>query len=539
MFSAIKIRTRLYLMVGLLLTMALVLVGMGMFSLHSANGSIECLYKDRIVSLRRLQMISERFSFQVGGVADKVDRGDITPEEGKKTVDVALGQIKEQWDGYLATHLGRDEKKLVEETRPLMEAAEKTVEQLGVILQKKDKQVLDGFVVSQLNPSVAPVMEKLGALAAIQLKVAEQTFDGSQYRYNAIRIITGVGIALWILLSAGLSAWILRSVTGPLKDAITTINKISKGDLTARIDIASADEIGRMGIEINKLAETLRDTIIKVAESSTQVSDAATLLDGAAREMKGDVEKTVMQVESVATSSEEMYATSSEIAQNCIGVAQGSKDANESAVAGENTVQETLAVMKRIQGRVEESAMIMNDLREKSMRIGEVVDLISEVADQTNLLALNAAIEAARAGEHGRGFAVVADEVKKLAERTTRATGEIGETIAVLGLRTNDAVTSMRQGVAEVEDGVARAAQSGDMLRNILGRVEAVSAEINQVAVAAEQQTATTNEIAVNIQEIATVMNQTSGRIEENSQAAGRLAALSLELRGLVGEFQV
>ena len=306
-----------------------------------------------------------------------------------------------------------------------------------------------------------------------------------------------------------------------------------------RIHIASTDEIGRMGTEINKLADTLRDTIVKVAESSAQVSDAATLLDGAAREMKGDVEKTATQVASVATSSEEMSATSLEIAKNCVGAVQSSTDANGSAVAGENAVRETLAVMNRIQQRVEESATIMNDLREKSTRISEVVDLITEVADQTNLLALNAAIEAARAGDHGRGFAVVADEVKKLALRTTSATGEIGQTIAELGRRTEDAVASMEQGVAEVEGGVARAAQSGEMLRNILGRVEAVSAEINQVAVAAEQQTATTNEIAVNIQEMATVMVETSEKIDKNSEAAGRLATLSLELRDLVGEFRV
>ena len=181
----------------------------------------------------------------------------------------------------------------------------------------------------------------------------------------------------------------------------------------------------------------------------------------------------------------------------------------------------------------------MGSLGERSDQIGEIVNLINDIADQTNLLALNAAIEAARAGEQGRGFAVVADEVRKLAERTTEATKQIGQTIKAMQTETKQAVVSMEDGVKAVEMGTQDAQKSGDALKDILKQINMVTSEISQIAVASEQQTATANEIAQNIQHISGVMEETARNISENADAAFQMAELSAELKKLISQFRL
>jgi methyl-accepting chemotaxis protein len=195
--------------------------------------------------------------------------------------------------------------------------------------------------------------------------------------------------------------------------------------------------------------------------------------------------------------------------------------------------------MTRISDRVKDSAEVIKSLGTRSDQIGQIVGLINDVADQTNLLALNAAIEAARAGEHGRGFAVVADEVRKLAERTSHATKEISNTIYAMQSETKKAVSSMEEGVNEVGTGTSEAAKSGAALQDILRQINKVTGEINQIAVASEQETATTNEIASSIQQISEVMQETARSIQENTNASSQLANLAGSLQTMVRQFKL
>jgi methyl-accepting chemotaxis protein len=330
-----------------------------------------------------------------------------------------------------------------------------------------------------------------------------------------------------------------RSIVRPINSVVEVFKKVAQGDLTKRTDVESHDEIGEIGKYLNGSVDNLHRIIAKVAESSAQISSMANALDSSAEQMTSGVEQAASQINSVATASEEMSTTSSEIAQNCVMAAKSSEKANNAAVSGETLTKQTVAVMNRINGMVKESATIIKSLGVRSEQIGEVVALINDIADQTNLLALNAAIEAARAGEQGRGFAVVADEVRKLAERTAGATKEIKDTIEAMQSEAKKAVTSMEGGVEEVEVGAKEAKKSGDALKDILGQISTVTQEINQIAVASEQQTATSNEIAGNIQRISEVVRDTAKKIEENTTSSSQLASLSGELQGLVRRFTV
>jgi methyl-accepting chemotaxis protein len=234
-----------------------------------------------------------------------------------------------------------------------------------------------------------------------------------------------------------------------------------------------------------------------------------------------------------------MSATSGDIAQNCQMAAEGAQRASRAASDGAEVVERTVSVMGQIAIKVQESARTVESLGERSDQIGAIIGTIEDIADQTNLLALNAAIEAARAGEQGRGFAVVADEVRALAERTTRATKEIGEMIKAIQKETKGAVSAMEQGVQQVEAGTIEAAKSGQALQDILAQVNDVAMQVNQIATAAEEQTATTSEISSNMQQITEVVQQTSQGAHESATAAAQLSGNAEELQRLVNQFKL
>ena len=213
--------------------------------------------------------------------------------------------------------------------------------------------------------------------------------------------------------------------------------------------------------------------------------------------------------------------------------------ASQTASDGAIIVERTVAVMGQIAVKVQESAKTVESLGARSEQIGAIIGTIEDIADQTNLLALNAAIEAARAGEQGRGFAVVADEVRALAERTTRATKEIGEMIKTIQRETRGAVVAMEEGVCQVEAGTEEAAKSGQALQEILSQINDVATQVNQIATAAEEQTATTSEISSNIHQITEVVQQTSQEAHESAIAAAKLNENAVELQRLVRQFKL
>jgi methyl-accepting chemotaxis protein len=353
----------------------------------------------------------------------------------------------------------------------------------------------------------------------------------------------------WLLLSGGVALAasficlmiVLRvTVTQKLNDFVAKVTDLARGegDLRKKITVSSNDEFGQLADEINTLVEKIRQIISKIAQTSEQVSSAAASLQSNAEHSATGAEEVASQASAVATAGEEMSATSGDIAQNCQMAAEGAQRASRAASDGAAIVERTVAVMGQIAAKVEESARTIESLGARSDQIGTIIGTIEDIADQTNLLALNAAIEAARAGEHGRGFAVVADEVRALAERTTRATKEIGAMIKTIQKETKGAVTAMAEGVQQVETGTQEAAKSGLALQNILSQVSDVAMQINQIATAAEEQTATTSEISGNMLQITEVVQTTSRGAHESATAAVQLNGNAEELQRLVRQFK-
>ncbi len=334
---------------------------------------------------------------------------------------------------------------------------------------------------------------------------------------------------------------LIRSIKRPLDQIDVLVRDIAAGDgdLTKRLTYTGNDELGDICGSFNLFIEKLRSIISQISSTSNQVASASSQLNSTAEQIATGAEEVAAQAGTVATAGEEMSATSGDIAQNCQMAAEGAQRASQSAQNGAEVVEKTVTVMNQIADKVQESAKTVASLGERSDQIGAIIGTIEDIADQTNLLALNAAIEAARAGEQGRGFAVVADEVRALAERTTRATREIGEMIKAIQNETKGAVTAMEQGVHQVEAGTIEAEKSGRALEDILQQINDVAMQVNQIATAAEEQTATTSEISSNMHQITEVVQQTSHGAQESAAAATRLQGNAEELQRLVQQFKL
>jgi methyl-accepting chemotaxis protein len=349
-----------------------------------------------------------------------------------------------------------------------------------------------------------------------------------------------VGLTALILLLSGIfSRWFIFHLFKPLNQVLESVKQVAKGDLTARCHITTHDELGMLAGEVNVMAENLQITMEQVVQCSTQVASAAGQLYSTSEQMATGAEEVAAQTGTVATAGEEMAMTSTEISNNCSTAAQGARQASDRALAGAAVVEGTVTVMNRIAEQVRSTAQTVEGLGARGDQIGEIIGTIEDIADQTNLLALNAAIEAARAGEQGRGFAVVADEVRALAERTTRATREIGEMIKAIQNETRSAVAAMEKGVKEVETGTGEASRSGEALQDILEQINTVVSQVNQIAVAAEQQTAITGEISSNIHQITEVVAGTARGAQESATAASQLAELAGTMQHLVDQFKL
>ena len=436
------------------------------------------------------------------------------------------------------------------EEKQLAEDAKKSANEIVTIFETKTLPLLKSTteITKEIRDLDALTDKSVKALRSDMLKIeellekdskkADEEFDSTRKAALIEALIIGL---IGILLQAGLATWMLRAIMKPVDALRLMLMDISQGegDLTKRLDDTTRDELAEISKYFNLFIEKLRTIISNISQTSNQVATAANQLQSTAERIATGSEEVAAQASTVATAGEEMSATSGDIAQNCQMAAEGAQRASQAASDGAAVVERTVAVMGQIAEKVQESARTVESLGARSDQIGNIIGTIEDIADQTNLLALNAAIEAARAGEQGRGFAVVADEVRALAERTTRATKEIGEMIKAIQRETKGAVTAMEQGVHQVETGTVEAAKSGHALQDILAQVNDVAMQVNQIATAAEEQTATTSEISSNMMQITEVVQQTSQGASESASAAAQLNGNAEELQRLVRQFKL
>ena len=331
----------------------------------------------------------------------------------------------------------------------------------------------------------------------------------------------------------------LDAIYDPINEAIDALEKIASGDLTVKISKKYSGDHEKIKDSINNVTHSLGKTLNDVSLAAVAAASAAHQISSSTEEMAAGANEQSSQTTEVAGAVEEMTKTIFETTKNTTRAAEASKNAGTVALEGGKVVKETINGMIRISDVVKQSSQTVQALGKSSNEIGEIIQVIDDIADQTNLLALNAAIEAARAGEQGRGFAVVADEVRKLAERTSKATQEIASMIKQIQKDTDGAVKSMKLGTDEVEKGKILAEKAGQSLKEIIAGAENVADIVTQVAVASEEQSRTSEQITQNIELINNVTQQNATGVRQIAHAAEELNLLTGNLQKLISGFKV
>jgi methyl-accepting chemotaxis protein len=331
----------------------------------------------------------------------------------------------------------------------------------------------------------------------------------------------------------------LDAVLIPIQEGVAGLAKMAEGDLTVRITSSHKGDHELIKNSINAVAESLNKALNDVSEAVAATASASNQISSSTEEMAAGASEQTQQTTEIAGGIEEMTRTIFETTKNVSIAAEAANGAGTKAKEGAHVVEDTIEGMNRIAIVVKKSAETVQELGKSSDQIGEIVQVIDDIADQTNLLALNAAIEAARAGEQGRGFAVVADEVRKLAERTTKATKEIAVMIRQIQKDTGAAVSSMEEGTKEVEYGKEQANKAGTSLKEIMESSQKVVDIITQVAAASEQQSSTAEEISKSIEAISSVSQQSAAGTQQIARAAEDLNRLTLNLETLIGQFKI
>ena len=331
----------------------------------------------------------------------------------------------------------------------------------------------------------------------------------------------------------------LDYVIEPINEAGKVLEVMSTGNLTVRMQGDYKGDNQKLKNSINAFGNSLTDVIVQVNDTVQTSASSAFEISSTAESLAAASQEQSAQADEVAGAVEEMSRTVSENAMSANRTADLARKSGEIATNGANVVKQTVNKMKDIADVVQTSANNIQKLGDSSKEIGEIISVIDDIADQTNLLALNAAIEAARAGEQGRGFAVVADEVRKLAERTTEATKQIAKMIKGIQKETDQAVVAMNRGTLEVQNGIDLADKAGESLNHILTSTQDVLDMINQIAAASEEQSATSEQISKNVMSISKVTGESAQRIEDVARTSDELAKLTEQLRNLMSQFQV
>jgi methyl-accepting chemotaxis protein len=544
----LKISTMMFVQLAFLGAILIGTTVTGVAVVRKATNETESLYKQRLAVSERLATILDgsREAMQQLLLSLMHDPGselsklhDHPLSLHTEIINSDIAQITKLIQDSTSSPLPGDEKQLADQVQSksttfLTDAIQPTI----ALLAAGKYSEANRLIIKKVNPSFKQLHDDLDALRALQEAQSQKLLEQAQSGFRQTVTLTLIGIGASILLALLLSIASIRAISRKAGDVAVIAERIADGDLSVRTSITGSSEMGRIGSAFNLLGETFQELMGKIITSAEQVASSANMLQTTSEMMASNAEEVATQATTVAVASEEMAATSNDVAQNCALAAEGSQRSSDSALVGSSVVQETISVMNAIAERVKESARTVENLGAQSDQIGEIVGTIEDIADQTNLLALNAAIEAARAGEQGRGFAVVADEVRALAERTTKATKEIGSMIKSIQQQTREAVISMEDGVKEVERGTCEASKSGQALEEILEQINSMSMQVSQIATATEEQTGTTNEISNNIQMITEVVKITAEVAQDSAGAASDLAKLSEELQALVGRYR-
>ena len=398
----------------------------------------------------------------------------------------------------------------------------------------------DQFLAANADPAVGDKAVKgIDRAASEQMsnlvkQLHQQSVQESELIANETSRTMTLGITILLgsaLLITLLSLWLVNhQILNPIKQLITHITRLSQGEFTQTLRLQRQDELGHLVQAANSLRDSLVDTFSQIKHSTDQLDRASSELQQISGKMADGTQDQFARTDLLATAMHEMSATAQDVAHNAATAAHAADQADQAAKEGEQVMQATINTITHMSQEIENTAGVIQRLDEDSRRISTVLEVIRTIAEQTNLLALNAAIEAARAGEQGRGFAVVADEVRTLAKRTADSTAEINKIIDKVQNGTQDAVQAIASGQQFSEQSVTQVTQAGEMLRHITQAIGEIHNMNQQIATAAEEQTSVAEDISRNLVDIKDIATSNGENAQQTQHTSHQLHTISSEL---------
>jgi len=536
----LKIGARLGVSLGLMVLFMVILIGIGVWALSGINKNLE-----RIVHINNEK---ERYAFIIKDSINQIDKGVLT------IISTSDNKIKNEENAKVA-NLRKLYNNSLEKAEKLEQNTKgqeliKNFREISVHVRDSNNRTIElalsgnhteamAIYLSETKLTSQKLVDLCDQFIAFQQERTESRFKEAQDAYRNTRLLLFIAGLVVICIAIFLAIVLTRSIINPLSKGLEVTKWLEQGDLTTHIETTGNDEIGQLLEAMKNTINKLRSIISEVKTTAANVASASTQLSASSEQMSRGAGQQAERASQVATASEEMSQTVFDIAKNTSSIEASSTKTANLAKEGRDVVGKAVKEIEQIAKMTDDSSILINSLGERSTQIGEIISVINDIADQTNLLALNAAIEAARAGEAGRGFAVVADEVKKLAERTANSTSEIGGMIKSIQEEVKQTVSSMESVTKQVGIGVELSAQAGNVLGNIVAGVDELNSMVHQIASATEEMAATSEEISKDIESIASISRETSTSSDQIAYASQEMSRLAINLEKDVSGFTV
>ena len=544
MFKSTTISLRLILAFAVPLLLLVILGSQSYFSVRAMHQHIDTLYDDRIVPLTELKLIADAYAVNVIDAVNKANAGVFTAEQAVQELEKAQQIIKEQWTVYQSHAMQAEELQLISQTQQLFSAADQQI--IAAIELISSKQ---GSVVRQLDSmdgplyqSIDPISNQISALIQYQLDQSAVIDQQATTLYDAevwgIWIITLLAFAGSAVAGYIVSQRILRQLGAEPVHVVQLVKDIAAGRLDLSIQLQKADEQSLL-FSLKQMVEQLISVLTQVRLAGDLVNQNSVALEQNSHQASAQLTQQKNEVMSVSAAMNEMTTTVASVAHNARQASLKAEFASQESVSSGKVMGQALTAMHQLQQNILHSTQAVQSLSAESEQISQVIEVIRGIADQTNLLALNAAIEAARAGEQGRGFAVVADEVRTLASRTQQSTQAIQKIIGTLLTGVDVSLQSMEKSRDEVQQVVELVNQSSDRLQQINQSAHLVWDMSSEIASAAEQQSVVAEDINKNVSFIHQGAEQSSAAAVTVLASAGRLQQLSVQLKQQIAYFRL
>ncbi|ANH98179.1 chemotaxis protein [Pseudomonas koreensis] len=522
---------------------ALLVIVLGVFAVNRMSiirqASLE-MDSTQLPSVTQLAVVTENvLRLRILSFRILVNRDPAGLQEAQTRIGVLVDKVRAAQTSYAVLPAGPEERALYQEFSTTLDNYVQAQNQMMELSRQDKLDEMRALINTKIKDGTDKMGEQLNKLIAINAADAKTASTQAGEHYNSA--ITGIiAVSVIAALLTVLLAWLLtRSIVTPLNRAVEAAQTIAGGNLTKAIEIDGKDEPARLLEALATMQTNLRKTIEQIAGSATQLGAAAEELSAVTEEASRGLQQQNDEIEQAATAVNEMTAAVEEVARNAVSTSEASNQSTQAAREGRDQVVKTVDAIQTMTHDVQNTAQMIEGLAAQGRDIGKVLDVIRAIAEQTNLLALNAAIEAARAGEAGRGFAVVADEVRALAHRTAQSTQEIEKMVAGIQNGTGEAVSSMQQSNQRTQTTLEMARAAGVALEQITQSIHQINERNLVIASASEEQAQVSREVDRNLVNIRDLATQSAAGANQTSAATHELSRLAVDLNAMVARFVI